>query len=115
MYNASPALHDGRVFVSTGKYPATTTIFCLDAETGEEVWRHPGGGLTAAAIAGGKVYFASTSHPFFYCVDEKGNGDGTTTCIWKYKMGDRVFESVPPVYDGMAYICCRDGYFYALK
>ena len=115
MYNASPALHDGRVFVSTGKYPVMARMYCLDAETGTEIWQHPGGLLTAAAIAGGKVYFGSTADPYFYCVDEKGNGDGTTTCLWKVKMGDRVFESVPPIYVGMAYICCRDGYFYALK
>ena len=118
-YNASPALHGGHVLVSTSIqsnfYRPSSHIYCLNAETGEEIWRHPGGGLTAAAIADGKVYFGSTSDPFFYCVDEKGNGDGTTTCLWKYKMGDRVFESVPPVYGGMAYICCRDGYLYAFK
>ena len=48
-YNASPpALHDGRVFVSTamrsGGFPEATRIYCLDAATGEEIWQHPGGG-----------------------------------------------------------------------
>ena len=118
-YNASPALHDGRVFVSTalrtGGFPEATRIYCLDAVTGEEIWTHPGGGLTAPAVADGKVYFPSTADPFFYCVDEKGNGDGTTKTIWKYKMGDRVYESVPPIYGGMTYICCRDGWLYALQ
>ncbi len=118
-YNASPALHDGRVFVSTamrtGGFPEATRIYCLDAATGEEIWTHPGGGLTAPAVADGKVYFPSTADPFFYCVDEKGNGDGTTNTIWKYKMGDRVYECVPPIYGGMTYICCRDGWLYALQ
>lgn len=118
-YNASPALHDGRVFISTQLrdrvFRLSAQIICLDAETGEEIWRHAGGGLTAAALAGGKAYFPSTVDPFFYCVDETGNGDGTTTCLWKYRMGDRVYESVPPIYGGMTYICNRDGFFYALK
>ena len=118
-YNASPALHDGRVFISTQRrdyaFRLSAQIICLDAGTGEEIWRHKGGGLTAAAIADGRAYFASSVDPFFYCVDEKGNGDGTTTCLWKYKMGDRVYESVPPIYGGMIYICNRDGFFYALK
>ena len=57
----------------------------------------------------------STADPFFYCVDEKGNGDGTTKTIWMYKMGNRVYGSVPPIYGGMAYICCRDGWLYALQ
>ena len=118
-YNASPALHDGRVFVSTamrtGGFPEATRIYCLDAATGEEIWTHPGGGLTAPAVADGKVYFPSTADPFFYCVDEQGNGDGTTDTIWKYKMGDRVYECVPPIYGGMTWICCRDGWLYALQ
>jgi len=71
--------------------------------------------LTAPAVADGKVYFASISDPFFYCVDEKGNGDGTTTCIWKYMMGNKVEESVPAIYGGYAYILCSDGYLYAFK
>jgi outer membrane protein assembly factor BamB len=96
-------------------FPAASRIYCLDAETGRVIWKHRGGGLTRPAVAGGKVYFASTSDPFFYCVDEKGNKDETTTCLWKYKMGDRVYESAPAIYGGKAYILCRDGYLYAFK
>ena len=116
--NTSPTLHDGRMLVSTAMrtgFPEATRNYCLDAATGEEIWTHPGGGLTAAAVADGKVYFPSTVDPFFYCVDEKGNGDGTTKTIWKYERGDRVYESVPPIYGGMTYICCPDGCLYALQ
>lgn len=115
-YNASPALHNGRVFISTSvSRPVASRIYCLDAETGKVIWEHRGGGITAPAVADGKVYFASTADPFFYCVDEKGNDDGTTTCLWKYKMGDRVYESHPAIYGGLAYILCRDSYLYAFK
>ncbi len=34
--------------------------------------------LTAPVVAGGRVYFGSLTSPYIYCVDEKGNGDGTT-------------------------------------
>ena len=119
IFNASPALHDGKLFISVsergGAIPVASSIYCLDAETGKVIWKHQGGGLTAPVVADGKVYFASTSDPFFYCVDEKGNGNGTTTILWKYKMGDRVDESVPAIYGGLAYILCSDGYLYAFK
>ncbi len=34
----------------------------------------------------------------FYCLDAEGNGDGTTTCKWMYKMGNKVEESTPAMY-----------------
>ncbi|MCD6096466.1 MAG: PQQ-binding-like beta-propeller repeat protein, partial [Thermoprotei archaeon] len=40
---------------------------------------------------------------------EEGN------CLWKYKMGDRVDESVPAIYGGRAFILCSDGYLYAFE
>ena len=112
-FNASPAIHNDRLFISVserwGAIPVASSIYCLDANSGRVIWKHRGGGLTGPAIADGKVYFASTSDPFFYCVDEEGN------CLWKYKMGDRVDESVPAIYGGRAFILCSDGYLYAFE
>ena len=118
-FNASPAIHNNRIFLSVstrgGAIPVASKIYCLEAKNGRVIWEHQGGGITAPAVADGKVYFASTSEPFFYCVDEEGNGDGMTTCLWKYKMGDRVDESVPSIYGGQAFILCSDGYLYAFE
>ena len=113
-FNSTSAVHDGRVFLS-GQAPTTTRIFCVDIEKRTIIWEHPGGGLTGPAIANGRVYFGSHTDPFFYCVDEKGNGDGTTTCLWKYEMGDVVIESCTAISGGKAFILCSDGYLYAFK
>jgi len=116
--NASPAIHGKRIFLSVRARPGAlpmSKIYCLDSETGEFLWEHPGGGLGGPAVADGKVYFASASDPFFYCVDEKGNGDGTTTCLWKYRMGDRVEESCPAISGGRAFVLSADGYLYAFE
>lgn len=116
--NASPALWQGRLFISQsvrhGAIPVASLVRCLDAESGRIIWEHKGGGITGPSVAGGRVYVASTSDPYFYCLDADGNGDGTTTCFWRYDMGERVYESVPAIYGGQAYILSESGYLYAL-
>jgi len=117
--NASPALSGNRIYISMSArqaaIPVASRIRCLDADDGTEIWEHPGGGITGPAVAGGKVYFASTSNPFFCCVDAEGNGDGTTDCLWRCEMSERVYESVPAIYAGRAFILNEDGYLYAFE
>lgn len=117
--NASPSLYDGYIYISLGirpgAIPIASRIQCLDADTGEFVWEHAGGGITGSSVADKYIYFASTADSFFYCVDTRGNGDGTTTCLWRYNMGERVYESVPAIYDRHAYILSESGYLFAFK
>jgi len=120
MFNATPALHGDYVFITGHKRAKATGelktwVFCLDRNTGDLIWEHQGGGLTGPAVANGKVFFASWADPFFYCVDEKGNGDGTTRCLWKYEMGGVAIESCPAVAGGKVFILCGDGYLYAFR
>jgi glucose dehydrogenase len=117
--NASPALWNGRLYVSVsvraGSVPLVARIRCLDAADGRLIWEHSGGGITGPAVADGKVYFGSTSDHFFRCVDAEGNGDGTTACHWRVPMADRVYESVPCLYGGKAFILSEGGYLYAFE
>lgn len=117
--NASPALAGGRMYISMSlrqaAIPVASRIRCLNPADGNRIWEHPGGGITGPAIADGKVYFASTSNPFFCCVDAEGSGDGTTECLWRCEMGERVYESVPAIYAGRAFILNEDGYLYAFE
>ena len=52
---SSPLAHDGRVYLTN----PVGVIFCLDLETGRELWRHRAGGPSwASAIAAGdRLYF----------------------------------------------------------
>jgi len=120
--NMSPAIHNGKVFFSVFRNgevcmsPVPGITYCVDANTGEKIWElNGGGGLTGPAIANGKVYFASTNDPFLWCVDEEGNGEGTTAIRWKFKMGGRAEESCVAIAHGKAFILATDGYLYAVE
>lgn len=122
VFNITPAYHDGQVYLSCwhglglGGICVEAVVYCLDAETGALRWRHEGGGLSSPVIGeGGNVYFPSIADPYFYCVDAKGNGDGTTSTKWVYKMGNKVEESTPALYKGKAYIMSSDGYVHAIQ
>jgi len=118
--NATPAAHGDRVFLSlyrTVNYaPSGARLFAVDDRTGKTIWEHrPGGGLTGASVARNRVYFGSTADIFFSCVDAKGNGDGTTNLIWRYRMGGVVEESCPAIHGQRAFILSNDRYLYAFE
>ncbi|QLE02457.1 PQQ-binding-like beta-propeller repeat protein [Galbibacter sp. BG1] len=121
-FNVTPAYHNGKVYCSNwygiglGGICTVSNLYCLDAETGEKVWQGYGGGLSGPVIgANGDVYIASVSSPYFYCYDGNGNPDGSAKIKWMYKMGNKVEESTPALYNGKAYIMSSDGYIHAIK
>ncbi|MFC2115424.1 PQQ-binding-like beta-propeller repeat protein [Bacteroidota bacterium] len=110
--NNTPAYHDGQVFFSwQGRLAA------LDANTGEMVWSQAGvGGLTAPVVGNnGYVYCGASGNPYFFAFNEKGNGDGTTNCLFRVKMAGRIGEATPALYRGRAYVLSAGGYFYAIE
>lgn len=123
MYNVTPGYHDGTVFLSClngrglGGIPIGAEVFSVDSSNGELNWTfNGGGGLTGPIIgANDRVYFASTVSPYFYCVDRKGNGDGTTNLLWRVRMDNKVEESVPALYKGKVYILNSGGYLTAIE
>lgn len=121
-FNVTPAYYDGNVYCSNwqgiglGGICTVSRLYCLDAETGKEKWKGLGGGLSGPVIGkNGDVYIASVSSPYFYCYDAEGNPDGTAKIKWMYKMGNKVEESTPALYNGKAYIMSSDGFIHAIK
>jgi outer membrane protein assembly factor BamB len=120
LYNGTPAAHGDRIYTSVlidaYNCPSGAKLFALDDRTGKPVWQYNGGGgLTSPAIARDKLFFGSTADVFFTCAGAKGNGDGTTDVIWRYKLGGVVEESILAVYGARAYVLCNDGNLYALQ
>ncbi|GAL90275.1 outer membrane protein YfgL lipoprotein component [Jejuia pallidilutea] len=115
-FNASPAFHDGRGFftarvgIGLKGVPLTSKVYCVDAETAKVHWTFPdGGGLSAPALANGRVYVGSGNYPYLYCLDQK-----TGNPYWIYKMGTRIEESTLCIYRDKVYALSGDGYIHAV-
>ena len=81
-----------------------------DPETAEVLWTFPdGGGLSAPAVANGRVYIASGNTPFFYCLDEE-----TGKPHWIHRLGQRVEEATLCIYRDKVYVLAADGYVHAI-
>ncbi len=116
-YNASPAFHNGRGFftarvgVGLRGVPMASKVYCVDATTAKVNWTFPdGGGLSAPALASGRLYIGSGNLPFLYCLDQK-----TGEHLWTYEMGNRVEEATLCIYRDMLYVLAADGYIHAVK
>jgi len=116
-FNASPAFIDGKAFftarvgVGLRGVPLSSKVYCVDPDSGDILWTFPdGGGLSAPALASGRVYIASGNTPFFYCLDQT-----TGKPHWIVKLGHRVEESTLCIYQKMVYVLAADGYVHAIE
>lgn len=116
-FNASPAFANGMAFFTArvgrgyGGVPLSSRVYRVDPETAEIDWTfHDGGGLSAPALASGRVYIASGNTPFFYCLDQE-----TGKPHWIVKLGNRVEESTLCIYRRMVYVLSADGYVHAIE
>ena len=111
--NGTPTYHDGQVFVSMW----VGQLIALDAATGKMNWlAEQVAGVTAASVGeNGYVYCGSRGNPYFYALNAKGNGDGTTNTYFRVKMANGLLESTPALYRGKAYVLSAGGYFYAIE
>lgn len=125
-FGAGALVHDGKVYVGTGvdrlhkDDPGETALFCLDAESGKEIWRvsTPQPVWAAPVIAGGKLFAAVGNGDVFtndpnpagavYCLDPQTGKE-----LWKKVLPNGVLQK-PSVDDKNVYIGCRDNFCYAL-
>lgn len=82
---STPCLADGKLYFGEGfHYDKNCHVFCVDAETGEEVWRFKTGGQTESSptVVNGKVYIGA-GNDGVYCLDARDR-----TNIWRYPHDD---------------------------
>ncbi len=86
---SSPAITNGFVYISDGSYGGgTQSIYCLDASTGNEVWKHIGRFATFT-VANGKMYVGESIQASFNSLQ------GVLICLnastgvqlWNYSAG----------------------------
>ncbi len=116
---SAPAVADGKLFIA-GNLDNRDIIYCLDAATGAEIWRHSykcisgsyPGPRSSAAVSGRKVYFVSRKADVF-CLDA---GDGSVK--WERDLMREFGAKAPKwdfatsvrLYNGMALInACEHG------
>ena len=85
-----PTIYNGKVYVESQK----DHLYCIDAITGEEIWRLKSIFGTSPVADNGKIYFGSDR--FLFCLNSS-NGE----FIWSYETGTRV--STPAVVNGCVY------------
>jgi len=111
--NGTPAYHDGQVFVSMW----SGEMVALDSKNGKRNWSLDGAsGITAPVVGNnGYIYSGARGNPYFCAYHEKGNGHGSTDCLFRVRMANGVEESTPALYRGRAYILSGGGYLYAIE
>jgi outer membrane protein assembly factor BamB len=75
-------------------------VYCLNAETGVEIWNYTTGNsvYSSPAVVNGKVYIGSVDH-MVYCLNAE-NG----VKFWGYTAGQSILWSSPAVANGKIYI-----------
>ncbi|MCX6666051.1 MAG: PQQ-binding-like beta-propeller repeat protein [Euryarchaeota archaeon] len=105
VFDASPTVVNGKVYVANGQNPGYIT--CYNAINGQLIWNMTMANTqfyqSSPAFAYGKIYVCSPTGKIF-CLDAEGNGDGTTTKIWEYKLPtSHTIHGSPAVADGKVY------------
>ena len=98
---SSPAVVNGKVYIGS----VDEHFYCLDADTGQELWKYyiPGLAGCSPAVYNGKVFIDST-YDWFYCLDAD-----TGNLNWKFYKGYRFSRPAPVVVDGKVYFAHSRG------
>ncbi len=120
-FYSSPAVVGNRVYVVSaekGIYVDRGYVYCLDALTGELVWKTRPDGMRATfsspAVVGDRLLVGEglhwTTDARLFCLDISDEGRGRI--VWKYEVEGHV-ESSPAVADGRVYVGAgdHDGYY----
>jgi uncharacterized protein YjdB/outer membrane protein assembly factor BamB len=121
---STPAVYDGKLYVGSGTYASRGGLYCLDEQTGSELWNFmptgdgevsvPGVQASPAiAVQNGTpyIYFASIcENSLVYCLDQNGNQ------VWQFAVPNYTYTTTSiAVADGWLYLGNDYGWLYALK
>ncbi len=114
---SSVAVVNGRVYTGTDD----GNVYCLDAATGNKLWKTPAGGITNSVLSGGLGFSQVRSSPVvlnnrvyvgsldgnLYCLDAIGG-----SVMWKFKgVEPCVIFATPTIYNNSIYLpSTRGGY-----
>jgi outer membrane protein assembly factor BamB len=125
-FGAGAAVDLSQVFVGTGvdrnekTDKGETAFFCLDAETGKQIWKTPMPlPVWAAPLIKRDRVFVAVGNGDVFSDDEKPAGavfaldPATGSILWRRDLPNGVLEK-PEFKSGLVYVGCRDGRCYAI-
>jgi outer membrane protein assembly factor BamB len=103
-FTGAPYISKGKLFI--GQRGGTPYFYCLNAATGEMIWKKRFGHVWASANGlDGKVYLNSEGGTF-YCVDEN-----TGDVIWQYQAGLGLSYNTPGFFQNLVYFGSNHDYY----
>jgi len=114
IYESSPAVADGRVFVGGWAYDSYGShLYCLNLSDGNVLWKYQvyQAVCSSPAVLDGRVFVGGTGPGAgqVYCINET-TGDN----IWTYTTRDHVGRSSPAVVNNRVFIGSLDHHVYCL-
>ena len=100
--SSTPAVFDGFVYVVS----TDGNVYCMDLELGSLQWMYSIGGFVTSSplVSDNKVYIAQgVDNAYLFCLDAKGNGDGSTDVLWSTQL-DASVKASPAIADGKIFI-----------
>lgn len=106
LFGAGPVIDGDRVFVATS-YGVVQAF----AQDGTEVWRRNlEEGIFSSMTCDNGVLYVGTDRSKIYAISTRDGG-----VKWTFGTDGRVFSSSPRVYNGIIYVGCYSGTFYAIS
>ncbi len=102
---AEPVVFQDRIFLATGG----REVFCFDAETGDQLWRHSSAGAHEAGLAVDSMVYLGSLDSNVYALNKD-----TGEMEWFFHTGGQIFTT-PAVDGSRVYFGSNDGYIYALN
>jgi outer membrane protein assembly factor BamB len=133
LINSTPAIYNGRLYVGTNLYTKQGDLFCLDAATGDEIWKFTpemksgddsSGYYSEPGIQASPTIYVKGGHPYIYfttncayatvyCLNENGQK------VWEFEndeagLSEGYSTCSIAVSDGWVYFGNDGGYVYGL-
>lgn len=126
-FGAPVVVQGNRLYIGTGvdrnrpEDPGETALFCLDADSGQQLWKVPVElpCWAGAVVNGGQVFFALGNGDIF---TDAAKPAGAVICLdaqsgkqlWRHDAPGSILNQCA-VADGQVYFGCRDGHAYCLN